>query len=123
MSQLRVKDVTLWIVQILLATFFVLAASGKLMSRPQWIERFRNWGFPDKFYLIIGALELVGAIGLVIPRIAGYAAAGLILIMIGAALTNLINGEGLQVLRPLIFMVFLGLVVYLRRPWASRQSA
>jgi hypothetical protein len=39
------------------------------MSRPQWIEMFRNWGFPDKFYLVIGALELVGAIGLVIPRI------------------------------------------------------
>ena len=123
MSQSRVKDVILWIVQILLAAFYVLAASGKLMSRPQWIELFRNWGFPDKFYLVIGALELVGAIGLVIPRIAGYAAAGLILIMIGAALTNLINGDGLQVLRPLIFMVFLGLVVYLRRPWTSRQSA
>jgi hypothetical protein len=37
---------------------------------------------------------------------------------IGAALTHLINGEGFQVLRPLIFMVFLTLVVYLRRPWA-----
>jgi len=123
MSHSRVKDVILWIVQILLAAFYVLAASGKLMSRPQWIELFRNWGFPDKFYLVIGALELVGAIGLVIPRIAGYAAAGLILIMIGAALTNLINGDGLQVLRPLIFMAFLGLVVYLRRPWTSRQSA
>ena len=113
----------MWIVQILLAAFYVLAASGKLMSRPQWIEMFRNWGFPDKFYLVIGALELVGAIGLLIPRTAGYAAAGLILLMIGAALTNLIHGDGLQVLRPLIFMVFLTLVVYLRRPWASKQSS
>ena len=123
MNQSRIKGVISWIVQILLATFYVLAASGKLMSRPQVIEMFRNWGFPDKFYLVIGALELVGAIGLLIPRIAGYAAAGLILLMIGAALTNLIHGDGLQVLRPLIFMVFLALVVYLRRPWASKQSA
>lgn len=123
MSQSRVKSVISWVVQIVLATFYVLAASGKLMSRPQVIEMFRSWGFPDKFYLVVGALELFGAIGLLIQRIAGYAAAGLILLMIGAALTHLVNGEGLQVLRPLIFMVLLALIVYLRRPWASKQSA
>ena len=123
MKQSRVKSVTSWVVQILLAAFYVLAASGKLMSRPQVIEMFRHWGFPDKFYLGVGTLELLGAIGLLIPRLAGYAASGLIVLMIGAALTHLINGEGLQVLRPLLFILFLALVVYLRRPWASKQSA
>ena len=113
----------MWAVQILLAIFYVLAASGKLISRPQVIEMFRHWGFPDKFYLVIGALELLGAIGLLIPRIAGYAAAGLILLMIGAAVTHLVNGQGLQVLRPLIFMLFLALIVFLRRPWASKRRA
>jgi uncharacterized membrane protein YphA (DoxX/SURF4 family) len=123
MNQSRVKRVISWVVQILLATFYVLAASGKLMSRPQWIEMFKNWGFPDKFYLVVGGLEVLGAVGLLIPRLAGYAAAGLFVLMIGAATTHLINGEGLQVLRPLILIVFLALVAYLRRPWASKQSA
>ena len=123
MNQSSVKSVISWVIQILLAVFFLLTASGKLISRPQVIEMFRNWGFPDKFYLVIGALELLGALGLLIPRLAGYAASGLIVLMIGAALTHLINGEGLQVLRPLIFIVFLALVVYLRRPWASKHSA
>jgi uncharacterized membrane protein YphA (DoxX/SURF4 family) len=123
MNHSRVKSVISWVVQILLATFYVLAASGKLMSRPQVIEMFRHWGFPDKFYLVVGALELLGAIGVLIPRLAGYAASGLIVLMIGAALTHLINGEGLQVLRPLIFIMSLALIVYLRRPWASKQSA
>jgi len=122
MNQSRVKSVISWVVQILLAASYVLAASGKLMSRPQWIELFRNWGFPDKVYLVIGALELAGAIGLLIPRLAGYAATGLILIMIGATATHLFNGEGLQVLRPLIFIVFLTFVVYVRRPWASKPN-
>ena len=122
MNQSGVKSVISWVVQILLATFYLLAASGKLMSRPQVIEMFRNWGFPDKFYLVVGALELFGAIGLLIPRLAGYAASGLIVLMVGAALTHLINGEGLQVLRPLIFILFLAAVVHLRRPWASKQS-
>ena len=123
MNQSRVKSVVSWVVQILLAAFYVLAASSKLISGPQVIERFRHWGFPDKFYLVVGTLELLGAIGLLIPRLAGYAASGLIVLMIGAALTHLINGEGLQVLRPLIFIVLLAVVVYLRRPWASKQSA
>jgi len=122
MNQSRVKTVVSWVVQILLAAFYVLAASGKLLSRPQVIEMFRHWGFPDKFYLLVGILELLGAIGLLIPRVAGYASAGLIVLMIGAAATHLINGEGLQVLRPLIFIALLVLVVFLRRPWASKTE-
>jgi len=118
----KVKSVISWVVQILLAAFYVLAASGKLLSRPQWIEMFRNWGFPDKFYLVVGALEVLGAVGLLIPRLVGYAAAGLFALMIGAAATHLINGEGLQVLRPITLMIFLALVVYLRRPWSSTKS-
>jgi putative oxidoreductase len=121
MNQSRLKSLISWIVQILLAIFFLLAASGKLISSPQVIERFRHWGFPNKWYLVVGALELLGAIGLLIPRIAGYAASGLILLMVGAALTHLINGEGLQVLRPLIFMMFLTLIVDLRRPGAKQS--
>ena len=123
MSQSRVKSVIAWGLQILLAVFYVLAASGKLIGRPQVIERFRGWGFPDGFYLVIGVLELLGVIGLLIPRVAGYAACGLIVIMIGAALTHLINGEGLQVLRPLVCILLLAAIVYLRRPWGAKQGA
>lgn len=123
MRQSRVKSAIAWGLQILLAIFYVVAASGKLIGGPQAIERFRNWGFPDGFYLIIGVLELLGAIGLLIPRVAGYAACGLIVIMIGASLTHLVNGEGLQVLRPLVFILLLAVIVYLRRPWGSKQSA
>ena len=122
MNQTRVRSVISWVIQILLAAVYVLAAFGKLISKPQVIEMFRHWGFPDQFYLLIGVLEVLGAMGLLVPRMARYAAAGLIVLMIGATATHLINGEGLQVLRPLIFIVFLALVVYLRRPWASKQS-
>ena len=118
----KVKNRVAWTAQILLAVLYVLAASGKLISRPEWISRFRNWGFPDRFYLLIGALEILGAIGLLIPRLAGYAACGLIILMIGAAATHLVNGEGLQVLRPVVFLLLLAIVVYMRRPWTFKQS-
>jgi len=60
MNQSRVKSVISWAVQILLAAFYALAASGKLMSSRSGL-RCSGMGFPDKFYLVIGALELVGA--------------------------------------------------------------
>jgi uncharacterized membrane protein len=40
---------------------------------------------PDKMYLVIGFFEVLGAVGLLIPRLAGLAAVGLILIMNGGA--------------------------------------
>ena len=121
-NESKVKNRIAWTAQIILAVLFTVAAAGKLISRPQWIEIFRKWGFPDRFYLLIGALEILGAVGLLIPRLAGYAACGLIILMIGAAATHLVNGEGLQVLRPVVFLLLLAIVVYVRRPWTFKQN-
>lgn len=115
MNKATVRNMIAWTLQIIFAVLFLLAASGKILSRPQVIEKFNGWGFPDGFYLIIGVLELLGAIGLLIPRLASYAASGLIIIMIGATLTHILNGEGIQVLRPLIFMLALGAVIFVRK--------
>ncbi len=117
MARPKYKSIVSWVLQVLLALLFVAASAGKLTSNPAVLEMFERWGFPDGFHLVIGALELLGGLGLLIPRTAGYAAGGLIGIMIGAALTHLLSGEGLQVLRPLLFMALLAVVVSLRRPW------
>ena len=114
MSQTTIRVVTAWIAQILSAVIVFGAALGKLLGTPGWIERFRNWSYPDGFYLVIGVLELLGVIVLLVPRFAGRAAAGLLVIMLGAFLTHLIHGEGLAVVRPLIVIVLLVAVLWLR---------
>ena len=120
MGESKAKTITSWILQVLLALLFLAAASGKLLGNPQIKEMFEVWGYSATFVLVIGVLELAGAVGLLIPRTAGLAALGLIGVMIGAAYTHLANAEGLQVLRPLIFMALLAGVVWLRRPWPFR---
>jgi uncharacterized membrane protein YphA (DoxX/SURF4 family) len=117
------KAILLWVLQVLLALLFAAASLGKLTSHPQTVEMFENWGFPAAFMLIIGALELAGAIGLLIPRLAGHAAMGLLGVMIGAASTHVASGEGLQVLRPIVFMVPLVAIVLSRRPWPLKPAA
>ncbi len=116
MNRSKVKNVIAWVIQILLAAGFVMAAAGKLTGNQQMVENFRNWGYPEKFYLLIGALELLGAIGLLIARTAWLAASGLIVIMLGAIATHLLHGEIPQSVFPLTFLLLLAVVLFLRRP-------
>jgi uncharacterized membrane protein YphA (DoxX/SURF4 family) len=115
-------NIVVWVLQVLLAVLFILASSGKLTGNPQVVEMFEGWGYPAAFMLLIGVLELAGAVGLLIPKTAGHAAMGLIGLMIGAAATHIAAGEGLQVLRPIIFMVPLVAIVLLRRPWPLKSA-
>ena len=117
------KSALLWVVQVVLAFLFAVAAIGKLVSSPSWVARFAAWGYAPKFYLAIGGLEALGAIGLLVPRLAGYAAAGLICIMVGAALTNFLHHDGLELIRPIAYMLPLAVVVYARRPARKTPTA
>jgi hypothetical protein len=56
-----VKSVILWVVQILLAPFNVLAASGKLMSRPQVIEELGTGGFVSSFINLVSVVLFASA--------------------------------------------------------------
>jgi putative oxidoreductase len=114
MSQTKTRTVIAWVFQILSAVPVLGAAVGKLLSTPGWVGRFSNWGYPDGFYFVVGVLEVVGVVALLIPRTAGRAAAGLLVIMIAALLTHLVNGEGIAVVRPLIVIVLLAPVLWLR---------
>lgn len=117
------KNVASWVIQVLVAALFMMMAAPKLMSDPEVVSNFTRWGLPEKIYLVIGAFELVGAIGLLIPKTAAYAATGLILIMVGALFTHLMHGEVMMALMPIMVMLMLGFVVYARNPFARPSVA
>jgi putative oxidoreductase len=85
----RAINITLWVLQVLLAAFFVFAAAPKLLGEPTAVAAFQAIGFGEWFRYLTGACELGGAIGLLIPRLSGVAALGLVGVMVGATLTNL----------------------------------
>src|SRR5688572_23936803 len=68
----------LWGAQILIAAF-LLFASGlpKLVGQADAVESFAALGWNDFMRYFVGVVEVAGAIGLVIPRLAGLAATGL----------------------------------------------
>ncbi len=76
----------------------------------------RAYGYPEKFYLLIGLVELLGAPALLVPRRAAYGATLLIAVMIGATVTHLLHSEASRALVAAVLMVLLGIVAYARRP-------
>jgi len=114
----RARNIALWVLQGLLAAFFLAAsAAPKLYGEPTAVEIFDEIGVGQWFRYVVGGLEAVGAIGLVIPRVAWLAALGLAAVMVGAVVTSLfVLNAGLLTLMPLILLVLVGVVAWGRRP-------
>ena len=88
----------LWIVQGLLALIFLFAGGMKLVLPLE--ELTGPVPLPGLFMRFIGVAEVLGAIGLILPGLLGIrpglaplAAAGLVIIMIGATVTTLAGGD------------------------------
>ncbi|MCI2422737.1 DoxX family protein [Saccharopolyspora sp. K220] len=117
-SQRRSVHVALWVLQVLLAAFFVFASVPKLLGDPMTVQMFGLIGLGQWFRYLTGALELLGAIGLLVPRLAGLAALGLAGVMIGATITQLfVFGSP-----ALASMPFVLCLVFLAIAWGRRRS-
>jgi uncharacterized membrane protein YphA (DoxX/SURF4 family) len=112
------KTIATWTLQILLCALFLMVGTGKFLD-PGWARRFARWGYPDGFHLIIGVVEALAGLALLVPRFTAYAAVLLMVVMTGAALTHLTFGETRQFTSPLVFLVLLSLVGWLRKDSAA----
>jgi len=83
----RLTSILLWAAQILLAVLFVNFGLAKLTGHQ--VQEFADIGAGQWFRYFVGAAELAGGIGLLMPWLAGLAAAGLAAVMAGASITNL----------------------------------
>src|SRR5262245_23405022 len=115
MSYLKIGGT--WILTLLLAVLMVGPGSQKFTS-PTWQRMFRTWGYPEGFYLVIGAIEVIGGIGLLIPRIASYCAITLSVVMLGAAATQVLRG-GRNGVGEIVFATLLAVIAWIR--WRDRM--
>jgi uncharacterized membrane protein YphA (DoxX/SURF4 family) len=99
-----------------LALLFVAAGVFKLAGAQEAIDNFHRWGYPDWFRIVTGVIEVVGALGLLLPKTSWIAAAGLSATMLGAIATHLHSGEATKAPLPLTLLVLLVVVGWARRP-------
>ena len=79
-----------WACAIFLAGAFVSVGISKLEgpSAMRWTERFVDWGYPANAQYVIGVLEILGGLGVLIPKWRRAAAATLVALTIGALGTH-----------------------------------
>jgi uncharacterized membrane protein YphA (DoxX/SURF4 family) len=115
----KAKTAALWALTGLLACLFAFAGSGKFVS-PEAAKQFAAFGYPDWFRVLIGVVEVGGALALLLPRAAFYGVGALAVVMAGAVFTLLRAGEVPQAVVPVVLLGLLALVGYARRPRAAR---
>jgi hypothetical protein len=111
------KNATLWVVQGLLAALFLFAGVMKLVLP---IEAMAGpVALPGLFLRFIGVCEALGAIGLVVPglvrihqELTPVAAAGLVIIMIGATVITAMGGSVAPAVVPFVVGVLAASVAY-----------
>ena len=122
----------LWIIQILLALLFLFAGGTKLVLP---LDVLKSMGSPNQIQLpglllrFIGVVEVLGALGLILPgllRIKPWltplAAAGLVVVMIGAVALTVATGEVGQAIVPLVTGLLAAFVAYGRWRLAPQSA-
>jgi uncharacterized membrane protein YphA (DoxX/SURF4 family) len=107
----------LWIVQGLLALIFLFAGGMKLVLPLEKVTA--QMPLPGLFVRFIGVAEVLGAIGLILPGLlrirpglTPLAAAGLVIIMIGATVLTLAGGDVALALIPRVVGLLSVFVAY-----------
>jgi hypothetical protein len=116
---------TLWIAQVLLAALFLFAGGVKLVMSA---EELAAAGLPVLFLRFIAVCEILGALGLILPGLlkigtglTPLAAAGLVVIMIGATVFGILSGMFAMALIPAVTGLVAAFVAYGR--WRRREIA
>jgi putative oxidoreductase len=110
----RGANIALWVLQGLTAAFFASAAAAKLAGTAQMVQLFDDIGVGQWFRYAVAILEIAGAIGLLIPRLTGLAALGLVGLMLGAVATHLFIVGG-NPASALVGLVLVAVIAWFRR--------
>ncbi len=100
----RLRSAAVWAGAIFLAVVFVAVGLSKLggASAIRWSERFGHWGYPAHTAYVVGVLEILGGVGVLIPRWRRAASLILGVLMTGALGTHLVHAEFPRVIPPLV---------------------
>lgn len=113
----------LWVIQALLAVAFLTAGMLKLVRSTEQLRPHMGWveSVPAGVVKLIGAIEVLGAAGLILPALlhiavvlTPLAAAGLVVVMIGAIATHVRLHEAGRSFAPLALGILALVVAVLR---------
>lgn len=112
--------ITVWVISALLAVAFLFIGGMKLIIPTAEME-LMSQGVPVILLRIAGAAEVLGALGLILPAVTRIApvltplaAGGLVVVMLGAIIANIIVGAYPAVIQPVVLGLLAGFVAWAR---------
>ena len=110
----------LWTLQILLAGLFLFAGGIKFVTPvEEMLQQMPGVVLPGWFLQFVGVCEVLGGFGLILPAalrikpgLTPLAAAGLVIIMIGATVITIMGGMGATAAVPLVTGIIAAFVAY-----------
>ncbi|MGH8527848.1 MAG: DoxX family protein [Gammaproteobacteria bacterium] len=112
-------NIALWIIQALLAAIFLFAGGMKLVMPIEEMMKQMPLPLPGWFVRLTGVVEVLGGIGLILPwrlrikpGLTPLAAAGLVIVMIGATVYTLAAGQIASAVMPIMVGILAGFVAY-----------
>lgn len=96
-----------WMLSLALGIVYLVSGWAELVGVPPTVELFHRWGYSDVFRLLVGVVEVGGALTLLIPRVATIGALLLSMVMVGAVYTHLFRGHAVVAVVPLGMLLLL----------------
>lgn len=113
-------NIVLWVLQVVLALAF-LAHGLMFLFPPASLVEMMNATIPPAFRLFLGVAEVLAAVGLTMPGITrrfpwliSWAAAGVMIVMIGATILHVMRGEVSSAITTTILLAMATFVAYMR---------
>lgn len=110
----RAANIAAWLLQLIAAAFFLMAAFGKLAGVPEMIALFDAIGLGQWLRYVTAAVEVIGAVMLLWPRTVHYGALLLLATMACAILVHLFVLKNSPMMAVVAFAI-LALILWLRR--------
>jgi putative oxidoreductase len=116
------EAIVVWILSVILAAVFATTGLAKLIGvEPIGLQAAAMNGFPQWIRMVVGVVELGGAVMLLVPPTAAAGAGLLALLMLPATMTQAVSRQpGIFV--PVVLFVLLLLVGWRRNPAAVRAG-
>jgi uncharacterized membrane protein len=111
-----------WVLQIVLGVYFIAVGVMHFVV-PDGLPSVMEWMYdlPDWLHYVSGTAEILGGLGLILPSVTKIrpeltplAAAGLVIVMLGAAVWHLPRGEAQNIVGNLVLAALLAFVAWVR---------
>ena len=103
----KTQKIVYYVLLVVVSVMFVWSGYMKVSANPVSVQGFADAHMALWFMYFIGTAEILGGIGLWLPKLQKWAVYGLEIIMIGAVVVTVMNNPVYMALMPVIFGIAL----------------